>query len=338
MTLAGTSPDAATAVLPDFVAHANPFVRTYAARAAAILGNTGVLNALVDDPVANVRTAAISGLAGITGRAADPVLVRQLQLDDSQLLMTTARLLEGTAAPDAGPALLDAFERISADGRETRRDARRALLGRLAEVGGVEMSPRLEPYLTDYDVAVAEDVASILQDWNGRPYVALPSPPLPAPLPGTVDLRAMDGGSIVLHMEGGGRIEIALLPFESATNTFRFFRLARSGHFDGLTFHRWAPNFVIQGGSPGANEYEGDAAFSRDEVGLRGHWRGTVGISTRGHDTGDGQIFLNLLDNVRLDHVYTIVGTVVSGMDVVDDVLEGAVIERAEVLEAGPRE
>ena len=87
---------------------------------------------------------------------------------------------------------------------------------------------------------------------------------------------------------------------------------------------------MIQGGSPNANEYFGDGPFSRDEVGMH-HWRGTVGISTRGHDTGDGQIFVNLLDNTRLDHQYSIVGTVVAGLDVVDRVNEGSVIERAEV-------
>jgi cyclophilin family peptidyl-prolyl cis-trans isomerase len=134
-------------------------------------------------------------------------------------------------------------------------------------------------------------------------------------------------------MQGGGEISIELRPYVSPTNTWRFFRLVGEGHFDGLTFHRWAPNFVIQGGSPNANEFYGDAAFSRDEVGPH-HWRGTVGISTRGHDTGDGQIFVNLMDNVRLDHTYTIVGTVVEGLDVVDRVFEGGVIERAEVRES----
>ena len=106
--------------------------------------------------------------------------------------------------------------------------------------------------------------------------------------------------------------------------------LARAGYFDGLTFHRWAPNFVIQGGSPGANEYQGDGPYTRDEVG-GSHWRGTVGLSTRGHDTADSQIFINLVDNVRLDYDYTVFGVVSEGLDVVDAVFEGAVIERAEV-------
>jgi cyclophilin family peptidyl-prolyl cis-trans isomerase len=53
-----------------------------------------------------------------------------------------------------------------------------------------------------------------------------------------------------------------------------------------------------------------------------------VGISTRGRDTGDAQIFVNLVDNVRLDHNYTIFAEVSAGMDVVDAVLEGSTIER----------
>jgi cyclophilin family peptidyl-prolyl cis-trans isomerase len=90
-------------------------------------------------------------------------------------------------------------------------------------------------------------------------------------------------------------------------------------------------NFVVQGGSPGANEYMGDGPFTRDELTLRSHARGTLGISTRGRDTGDGQIFINLVDNIRLDHDYTIIAEVVSGMDAVDAMLEGAVIARVEL-------
>ena len=90
-------------------------------------------------------------------------------------------------------------------------------------------------------------------------------------------------------------------------------------------------NFVLQGGSPGANEYSGDAAYTRDELGLLSHWRGTVGTSTRGRDTGDGQIFINLVDNLRLDHDFTVFGEVVRGMRSVDVVSEGDVITRARV-------
>jgi cyclophilin family peptidyl-prolyl cis-trans isomerase len=137
---------------------------------------------------------------------------------------------------------------------------------------------------------------------------------------------------VVLHMARGGSVELALLPLEAPTNAFRLWNLARSGALDGLTLHRVVPNFVVQGGSPGANEYRGHGAYTRDEVGLVPQWRGTVGLSTRGRDTGDGQIYVNLADNVRLNHDYTILARVTSGMEVVDAVREGDVIERAEVV------
>jgi cyclophilin family peptidyl-prolyl cis-trans isomerase len=98
-------------------------------------------------------------------------------------------------------------------------------------------------------------------------------------------------------------------------------------------FHRVVPNFVIQGGSPGANEFAGDDMYLRDEVGLRPHVRGAVGISTRGRDTGDAQIFINLVDNPRLDHNYTVFATVTSGMDVVDQIMEGDVMQRITISE-----
>jgi cyclophilin family peptidyl-prolyl cis-trans isomerase len=87
---------------------------------------------------------------------------------------------------------------------------------------------------------------------------------------------------------------------------------------------------VIQGPSRGDNEYVGHRRFLRDELGAVPHVRGTVGMSTRGHDTGDAQWFVNLKDNLRLGRDYTLFGEVSSGIDVVDGVLEGDVIQRIE--------
>jgi cyclophilin family peptidyl-prolyl cis-trans isomerase len=91
-------------------------------------------------------------------------------------------------------------------------------------------------------------------------------------------------------------------------------------------------DFVLQGGSPSANEYVGYHIFLRDELGTVPHARGTVGMSTRGHDTGDAQWFVNLRDNLRLGRDYTVFAEVIEGIDVVDDVLEGDLIARIEVL------
>jgi cyclophilin family peptidyl-prolyl cis-trans isomerase/HEAT repeat protein len=336
LSLASVYPGDAAARLADHAEHANPFVRANAARAATLLGNRNVLRTLAGDASPNVRTTAVEGLFALDGHRIDDLLFDQLSVDDPQLVMTASRLLSGTPRPAAAAdALMDAFERMSAAQRETWRDPRMAMAERLEEVGDARLTERMLPYLSDFDGRVAEAVASALRSWNGRPYTPTPLPLPREPLPTVAEMHAMEGASVLLHMQGGGEVEIRLHPWLATTNTYRFWRLVREGYFDGLTFHRWAPNFVLQGGSPHANEYQGDGPYSRDEVGRLPHWRGTVGISTRGHDTGDGQIFVNLLDNVRLDHAYTIVGTVVGGMDVVDGALEGAVIERAEVVPGG---
>ena len=183
------------------------------------------------------------------------------------------------------------------------------------------------------DPGQAHDAAATSAEGDGAsPSAEPPRPPLtPAPTLTAARLQELDRSSVTLRMAGLGEIVIDLLPRLAATNADRFARLAEAGYFDGLTFHRVEPNFVIQGGSPHANEYAGDGPYSRDEIGSRPHWRGAVGLSTRGRDTGDAQIFVDLVDNVRLDFNYTIFGQVVAGMEVVDAVQEGAVIQEARV-------
>ena len=129
-----------------------------------------------------------------------------------------------------------------------------------------------------------------------------------------------------------GTFELVLFTAEAPATVLQFAELAESGYYNGLTFHRVVPNFVAQGGSPGADEYAGHADFMRDELGLWPHVRGGVGISTRGRDTGDAQIFIDLVDNPRLDHDYTVFAQVLNGIDVVDRLLEGDVIERIDIV------
>ncbi len=207
-----------------------------------------------------------------------------------------------------------------------------ALLDRISEVGSVEQVTELEPYLNDYDSLVAARAADILTDWTGEPRTAQPAPLQRVALPSAQEMERLAGVRVVLEMARGGEIEIRLLVEEAPTHAARFERLAASGYFDGLAFHRVVTNFVLQGGSLRDNEYTGAAEYTRDEVGLVSHWRGTVGTSTRGRDTGDGQIFINLVDNLQLDHEYTVFGEVVSGMDVADQVAEGDAIVQATVV------
>ncbi|MHB1193028.1 MAG: HEAT repeat domain-containing protein [Longimicrobiales bacterium] len=337
--LAALDGRSARAHLSAWAAHPSFFARSWAAVAATRASDADILRSLTGDAHPNVRTEALRGLAAALGRAADAELLAALEeSDDNQLVLTVAGLLEGTAErTSATEAALGALERISRPRWETLRDARVALLGLIQVTGDSTFVSRVEPWLRDYDPAVAARAAEALRSWTGATWTPAPERLPGLPLPTPEEFRAMEEGTLLLHMARGGTLEIRLLPWQAPTNAVRFFRTAGSGALDGLTLHRWVPNFVIQGGSPGANEYAGHGAFTRDEVGLAQNWRGTVGLSTRGRDTGDGQIYVNLVDNVRLDHDYTVFGVVVAGMEVVDAVLEGDVIERAEVRPGGPR-
>jgi cyclophilin family peptidyl-prolyl cis-trans isomerase/HEAT repeat protein len=327
VALAARAPDRARAQIARFAAHPDFFVRTYAAAAATTLQDGPLLARLSRDAHPNVRTAAVEGLSRVAGHNADSVYLAQLEQDDSQLLQAVAAALDSTSRQDAAGALVGALERVSRTRHETSRDARVAMLQRLRQLGNASLSARLQPFLRDFDPVVAARAADALQAWSGtRPGVA-PVPPPSVPLPTYAQAAALARARAHIQLEDGSEIELQLLPFDAPTNTARFARLARAGYFDGLTFHRNAPNFVVQGGSPNANEYAGDGPYTRDELAVE-NWRGTVGLSTRGRDTGDGQIFINLIDNVRLDHDYTIFARVLRGMDAVDRMLEGVRIRR----------
>lgn len=327
----------ASTLLGAHAAHANPFARTWAARTATALDDRTVLRTLTTDPDANTRAAALDGLARVGGRQADGTLLEALATEDApQVILAVVPHLAATDSVErAISAAIGTLDRLRRTGSETLRDPRLALLDLVRLLGDERSAPALDRFLYDFDEEVADRAAEVLGTWTWQPYLgaARRGPRLPLPTP--EELRAMAVSEVVLHMRKGGDIRVRLMPYEAPTNAFRLFEMARKGELDGLTFHRVVPNFVIQGGSPLANEYGGHGAFTRDEVGRVVQWRGTVGVSTRGRDTGDGQIYVNLVDNVRLDHDYTLLGVVTDGMDVVDSVREGDIIARAEVDPTG---
>ncbi len=336
LALARLDPTSAGLLLNSFATNATPWVRLAAAGAASLLKNEAMLHRLINDVDANVAEAALRGLAELTGHKADTVALRAMASDDYQLVHTAAGLLEHSPLASAvAHAALQSFRRISDEGKLTSRDPRLVLLDRIAEFGTTELASALTPSLQDFDPRIAERVQELLNRWEQWPATTTgptreqSSLPLLLPLPLPEALRSIRGATII--MRGGGRITIELFPGEAPTNVARFVDMARAHWFDGLTWHRVVPNFVLQGGSPHANEYAGGAGFTRDEVGGN-HWRGTIGISTRGRDTGDGQLFINLVDNLRLDYDYTVIGQVTSGWEVVDTILLGAVIESIAIM------
>lgn len=320
VSLARVAPDRARAKVGVFRDDPMWQVRAYAAVAAKHAGDEATLKTLALDANPSVAAAALANVSDA---------VQALTSDHAGLLVAAAAKLKGSPGlKSVAPRIAGTVVRLSRDGRVTLRDPRVQLIGLLREAGDPAAIEKLRPLLADRDPVVAALAAKALSEASGKSVEPKTTRYVPEPFPTESALRALAGATAVVTMRGLGSFTLQLLPEEAPATVAAFAALADKGAYDRLTFHRVVPNFVLQGGSPGADEYDAlTSQFMRDELGFSSNERGTVGTSTRGHDTGDGQIFVNLIDNWRLDHTYTVFARVASGMDVVDRILEGDVIE-----------
>jgi cyclophilin family peptidyl-prolyl cis-trans isomerase/HEAT repeat protein len=335
VALAKRSPERAAMSMEAFASHPNWWVRMYAARAAAAAGDEVRLDKLAYDTNDNVREAALGPLRRLKKADANDAIVAALDRSDVQLLRTAATLLKDKDSPPSdrtARALIAALLRLTKEGKETSRDARVALLEALAIHAGADNGPQLQPLLIDFDPVVAGMAASLVSRLTGRTATADPIHvtrgwPEHYSNPQCVSVAMASGKYFLLRMN----LEAAPVTAD------RFLTLALTDHYyDGLAIHRVVPNFVIQGGGPGANEYSGNKAYMRDEIGAPNN-RGTVGLSTRGRNTADGQFYINLIDNARLNQDYTVFGRVVAPyMTAVDAIEEGDVMREVSRIRCPP--
>jgi cyclophilin family peptidyl-prolyl cis-trans isomerase/HEAT repeat protein len=325
VALAKRSRERAAIPMEGFVTHPIWWVRMYAARAAAAAEDVVRLDKLALDPNDNVREAALGPLRRLRKEEADPAIVAALEHDDVQLLRTAATLLKTSPPSDrTGRALVAALLRLTKAGKETSRDARVPLIEAIEVHAAPDAALALQPLLKDFDPQVAAKAASLVSRLTGKTVIAEPVLVRRGWASSFSDLRQC----VNVSLDSGKSFLLRMTPAAPIT-VDRFLGLALKEHYyDGLSIHRVAPNFVIQGGSPGANEYSGHKEYMRDEIGARNS-RGTVGLSTRGRNTADAQFYINLVDNSRLDQDYTVFASV-DGRDLptVDAVQEGDVIRR----------
>ena len=263
VALARLSPSHAEIPLRSQARHTVWQVRMYAARAAAVLNDVQTLERLAEDDNDNVREATLAPLKGLKGNAAEPHFIAALARGDYQLLLTAATESKGLGPSRAlTTALTEALRRVTAHRKETSRDTRLALVQRLREIGTPDVHNGLISLLRDFDPKVATAAADAMTALTAGVYSADPQLlPLQA-LPNAAEIATLTTQQAVLVMETGKNIELQFDPDVAPMTAVRFLRLSNANYFDGLTFHRVVPNFVVQGGSPGANEYRGTARFS----------------------------------------------------------------------------
>jgi peptidyl-prolyl cis-trans isomerase B (cyclophilin B) len=126
-----------------------------------------------------------------------------------------------------------------------------------------------------------------------------------------------------------GTIELRFFPDVAPNHVNNFIELAKKGFYDGTTFHRVIPGFMVQGGDPNSKDPNnprvgmGGPGYSlKAEFNSRPHKRGTLSMARAADpDSAGSQFFICVADAPFLDRQYTVFGEVVTGMDVVDKIV-----------------
>lgn len=324
----------ATAMIDSVLHHPQPArVRAAGATAYQKIGGPGVISRLGtqfghEDPM--IRAAAFQALIEVDSNNVDFYLRKAI--DDGDLVLGSYALAQIGA--DTLAEYLPVMSMLMSMGEDVDVDIRRSVLDALKSfikpdnndsvvvrilIDGLldpEMIIRKESALI-YDSLIGEDRADLVppaRTYFSRSQIASA-------------IKKYQKNPIATVFTSQGEIEIEL-DFEAAPlTTMNFINLAHEGFYDGLTFHRVVPDFVVQGGCPRGDGWGGPSYYLRCEYSDRTYTRGTVGIATSGKDTGGSQWFITHSPQTRLDARYTIFGQVLSGMEVVDRIVVGDLIE-----------
>lgn len=134
-----------------------------------------------------------------------------------------------------------------------------------------------------------------------------------------------------------GKMNVQFYEKDAPGTVANFIKLAASGFYDGLTFHRVIPDFVIQGGCPDGTGAGGPGYTIKCETDGNNqyHDRGVLSMAHAGRDTGGSQFFIcHNRDNTKhLDGHHTCFGKVTEGQEVIDSIRPGDVINKIEIFE-----
>ena len=337
--LARTAPDTFMLVLSGLGQDPDWRVRVALAEGLAFTDSEAAayqLNLLLEDEEARVIPAVLRSLVAQQVPDVERVLLAQLSHEDVVIRKTAATLLgehhsEGDSAAvgsEIVPALVRAFEAAKDDPSYL---ARSAILDALTAFGGAGAEATLTDALTDDDWAVRLRAAAgldlLLPDGSQADAIR------PAPGRRSVDFAAphLVRPTVSPHVyveTDYGTIELELNVIAAPVTSDNFMTLARSGFYDGLAFHRVAPNDVVQNGDPRGDSEGGPGYTLRDELNQIPYLRGTVGMARDWQDTGGSQFFITHSPQPDLDGRYTAFARVVDGTDVVDQIRQGDVIRR----------
>lgn len=147
--------------------------------------------------------------------------------------------------------------------------------------------------------------------------------------PGVLSKEELTGKKAVI-ITNKGKIEFEIYS-DAPKAASNFIFLTKDGFYDGLTFHRVVPGFVIQGGDPFGNGTGGPGYKFEDEPVTKKYDRGIVAMANAGPNTNGSQFFIMLADTPSLPPNYTIFGKVISGQEVVEKIAVGDIMKQVTI-------
>ena len=134
-----------------------------------------------------------------------------------------------------------------------------------------------------------------------------------------------------------GVMKVTFYEEDAPGTVANFVKLSKAGFYDGLTFHRVIPNFVIQGGCPDGTGAGGPGYSIKCELDGNNqyHDRGVLSMAHAGRDTGGSQFFIchSRENTAHLDRRHTCFGKVYEGLEVIDNIKQGDEIEKIVIIE-----
>jgi peptidyl-prolyl cis-trans isomerase B (cyclophilin B) len=137
----------------------------------------------------------------------------------------------------------------------------------------------------------------------------------------------------IITLASGGKVVLDLFATDAPNTVANFEKLANSGFYNGLSFHRVIPGFMAQGGCPQGTGTGGPGYKINCEINANKHKRGTLAMAHAGRNTGGSQFYICYEAQPHLDGQHTTFGIVTEGMEHIDKLRNQDKMEKVEVVE-----
>jgi cyclophilin family peptidyl-prolyl cis-trans isomerase/HEAT repeat protein len=285
---------------------------------------------------ARARASAVVGLGKLKSRDALSILQAAVTDPDIVVAACACEALGEVGEPRALGTLLAAYEAWK-DNPEP--DVKVAVIEALTNLKAAGALETYREALYDGDLRVRKAAHEAFKELWGRRLAdslwalsRLAFKP-PMEVPDDYDVATSSYSGRVSVATEKGEIVIQLLGGEAPNTVRNFVKLVERGYYDGLTFHRVVPNFVIQDGCPRGDGWGGPGYSIRCEINRVPYSAGAVGMALSGKDTGGSQFFITHSPQPHLDGRYTVFGRVVQGMEVVEKTDRGDKIREIRLLD-----